>query len=424
MADRMKSSHILAPASLVAASVLFVATLPWHATFVGGLLHAFAEASMIGGLADWFAVVALFRHPLGLPIPHTAIIPRHRAKLTTGIIDMVQNRWLTKEVILEGIGGWNICALLLSTLDRAETRERILQLLRGALREGLRDVDETRLSGRLAQLLARSLQTGDILRWMKLLGERGLALGWQRTVFTHAVGQASEWLGTPSVRAVIVRHLRNVAEDYASNPVRRIGKWMAESVNALNYDDLAEAIVRTMGEEFARMQQDDAHPARGDFDRWLSAMIEGMETREDVRVRIEQWRTRMLESGRAAELLEQPVNRLRAWLLTDLDRDDSMLLLQLRGAMENALARFAEDEEAQRNLDRWSKEKIASLVDRYHGEIGAMVSRNLDRLDDDQLVRQIEEKAGADLQYIRVNGAIVGGLVGAAIFLLKYFFLI
>lgn len=417
----MTNSRFLAPASLIAATVLFAATLPFREYFLGGLLHAFAEASMIGGLADWFAVVALFRHPLGIPIPHTAIIPRHRAKFTGGIIDMVQNRWLTKEVILERIAGWNISALLLSSLDSAETRERILQLLRGALREGLRDIDEKRMSDRLAQMLARSLQTGDILRWMKLLGERGLAQGWQHTVFTHAVGQASDWLGTTSVRAVIVRHLRGIAEEYASNPVRRLGKWMAESVNALNYDDLAEAIVRTMGEEFARMQKDEAHPARGDFDRWLSAMIESVETREDLRASIEQWRAGMLESGRAVELLEQPVNRLRSWLLADLDRDDSVLLLQLRGAMEKALARFAGDEEAQRRLDQWIKEKIASLVDRYHGEIGAMVSRNLDKLDNDQLVRQIEEKAGGDLQFIRVNGAIVGGLVGAAIFLLKHF---
>jgi uncharacterized membrane-anchored protein YjiN (DUF445 family) len=417
----MTNSRILAPASLIAATVLFAATLPFRDYFLGGLLHAFAEASMIGGLADWFAVVALFRHPLGIPIPHTAIIPRHRAKLTGGIIDMVQNRWLTKDVILERIAGWNISALLLSSLDSAETRERILQLLRGALREGLRDVDEKRISDRLAQMLARSLQTGDVLRWMKLLGERGLAQGWQRTVFTHAVGQASDWLAAPSVRAVIVRHLRGIAEDYASNPVRRFGKWMAESVNALNYDDLAEAIVRTMGEEFARMQKDEAHPARGDFDRWLGAMIESVETREDLRASIEQWRAGMLESGRAAELLEQPVNRLRAWLLADLERDDSVLLQQLRGAMEKALMRFATDEDAQHRLDQWIKEKIATLVDRYHGEIGAMVSRNLDKLDDDQLVRQIEEKAGGDLQYIRVNGAIVGGLVGAAMFLLKQF---
>lgn len=420
MAERMKSSRILAPASLVAASVVFVATLPWHDTFLGGLLHAFAEASMIGGLADWFAVVALFRHPLGLPIPHTAIIPRHRAKLTGGIIDMVQNRWLTKEVILERISGWNIAGLLLSSLRLGETRARLIGLLRAALRELLRDMDERRVT---EGLLARSLRTDDILRWIRLLGERGVAQGWHHAVFTHATGQAAQWLETPAVRAVIVRHLRDIAKEYASNPMRRVGKWMAESVNVLNYDDLAEAIVRTLGEEFARMRGDMNHPARTDFDTWLAAMVMGIETREDLRATIESWRREMVEERRAAELLAQPVARLHAWLRDDLEREDSVLMTQLQGLLETGLTRFASDTDAQHRLDAWIKEHVATLVDRYHGEIGAMVRRNLDKLDDAQLVRQIEEKAGDDLQYIRVNGAIVGGLVGAVIFLLKYFFL-
>lgn len=416
----MKTSRILAPASLIAATALFLATLPFHDHFFGGLLHAFAEASMIGGLADWFAVVALFRHPMGLPIPHTAIIPRHRAKLTAGIIDMVQNRWLTKEVILERISGWNISELLLGTLRSEETRSRVRQLLRGALRDVVEEIDARQFSGRLADMLARSAGTDDLLRWLQEIGRRGMERGWHGSVFTHAVGQASDWLDTPNVRAVIVRHLRDIAEEYASNPLRRIGKWMAESVNALNYDDLAEAIVRTLGEEFDRMRRDERHAARGDFERWLRTLIEELESREDIRATIDQWRSDLLEGGRAADLLEKPVMRLRAWLLDDLGREDSVVVMQLAVALDRALTRFSGDPAAQQRVDRWIKERIAALIDQYHGEIGAMVQRNLEKLDDAQLVRQIEEKAGDDLQFIRVNGAIVGGLVGAVIYLLKH----
>jgi uncharacterized membrane-anchored protein YjiN (DUF445 family) len=100
-----------------------------------------------------------------------------------------------------------------------------------------------------------------------------------------------------------------------------------------------------------------------------------------------------------------------------------VLLGQLRAAMEKALRRFTENEATQKQLDLWVKNKIATLVEQHHGEIGAMVARNLERLDDDELVRQIEEKVGDDLQYIRLNGAIVGGLVGACIFLFKYYLL-
>jgi uncharacterized membrane-anchored protein YjiN (DUF445 family) len=415
----MKTSRILAPASLIAAMLLFVATLPFQHVFIGGLLHAFAEASMIGGLADWFAVVALFRHPLGLPIPHTAIIQRHRAKLTGGIIDMVQNRWLTKEVILERISGWNISALLLSVLDSAESRARVLQVMRTALKDALRDVDEHRMADRIAQLLARGMRTDDILHWLRLLGERGMEQGWQHIVFSRAAGQASDWLSTPAVRSVIVRHLHDIAEEYASNPVRRIGKWMAESLNALNYDDLAEAIVRTLGEEFERMREDASHPARADFERWLRGTLEEVETREDLRATIDQWRGDLFESGRAADLLRQPVQRLRDWLLEDLERDNSVIMQQLQAAIDRGLQRFTDDALARERLDAWVRERIASLVDRHHDEIGAMVQRNLEKLDDAQLVRQIEEKAGDDLQYIRVNGAIVGGLVGSLIYILK-----
>lgn len=378
---------------------------------------------MIGGLADWFAVVALFRHPFGLPIPHTAILPRHRAKLTSGIIDMVQNRWLTKETILERISGWNISARLLDGLDDAENREHLLRLLRSALGAALRDIDESRFSDRLSQLVARNVHTEDLLRWTRAMGERGVELGWHRALFSHAVGQGAEWLSTPKIREVIVRHLREIAGQYASNPVRRIGKWMAESVNALNYDDLAEAIVRTLSEELEQMRDEAAHPARADFDHWLRKAVQGLDTNPELLAAIGQWRSDMLDNGRAGELLLNPVQRLRSWLLDDLDKEDSVLVLQLRIALESSLRRFARDAEQQQRLDRWIKEKVATLVERHHGEIGNLVQYNLEKLDDKQLVRQVEEKVGDDLQYIRLNGAIVGGLVGAGIYLAKYFFL-
>ncbi|MFA6232824.1 MAG: DUF445 domain-containing protein [Bacteroidota bacterium] len=417
----MKQSRILAPVSLIAATILFIATLPFRDGFPGGLLHAFAEAAMIGGLADWFAVVALFRHPLGIPIPHTAILPRHRVKLSTGIIDMVQNRWLTKDTILERIAGWNVSALLISALSNTENREGLLRLLRNALGEVLRDIDERRFAERITQLLASNIHTEDILRWTRTLGERGVEQGLHRTIFSFSIGQASSWLSTPEIRNVIIRHLREIAAQYASNPLRRIGKWMAESVNALNYDDLAEAIVLTLGEELDRIRDDEAHPAREDFNTWMQQTLKDLEANTEVRRIVGEWRSDVLENGRATELLQQPVQRMRAWLLADIEKEDSLLLQQLRAAMEKALKRFTENESSQQQLDLWVKDKIATLVEQHHGEIGAMVARNLDRLDDKELVRQIEEKVGDDLQYIRLNGAIVGGLVGVCIFLLKYY---
>lgn len=423
MTQTRSKTRLLAPLSLVAAVLLFAVTLPWTDTFIGGLLHAFAEAGMIGGLADWFAVVALFRHPFGIPIPHTAILPRHRARITTGIIDMVQNRWLTKETILERLASWNVAAALMTGLADPGTREGLLRMLRGTLRDLLRDMDDERFARRAAELLRENIRTGDLLRWLRAAGERGMQDNWHLVLFSQAVTQASGWLNTPEVRRVIVGHLRDIAERYADNPVRRLGKWMAESVNAVNYDDLAEAIVRTLGEELERMRGDKAHPARKDFEAWLSHAVSGIESNEELRAHVDGWRDDLLESGRLHDVLRGPVSRARAWLLEDLAREESIVMQQLGDALFRALDRFAEDAEAQQRLDTWIKERAAAFVDRNHGEIGRIVQRNLERLDDEQMVRQIEDKVGGDLQYIRVNGAIVGGMVGAVIYLAKYFFM-
>jgi len=403
--------------------VLFVLTLRHEGVFALGLLHAFAEAAMIGGLADWFAVVALFRHPFGLRIPHTAIIPKHREKLTRGIIDMVQNRWLTKDTILERLSSWQLSSALLSTLGDAESRAGILRLMRGALAEAVREIDDERFARKALDVLRRQVGTDDLLRWIRAAGERGMAGGWHRLLFTQAIGQAADWLSTPGVRRTIVTQLQRIAEQYADSPFRKLGKWMAESVNALNYDDLAVSIVDTLTAELRNMQEQPEHPARADFEAWLAELLSGLEQHEDIRAHIEAWRTEFLDGENTPELLRKPIERTREWILKDLAVEDSAIMQQLGTALFRALDRFAADADAQRRVDDWLKERIAGFVERHHGEIGAIVERNLEKLDDEQLVGQIEEKVGSDLQYIRVNGAVVGGLVGAAIFLLKYFVL-
>ena len=416
----MKRITLLAPVSLIAATLLFFATLPFEQHFVLGLLHAFAEAAMIGGLADWFAVVALFRHPFGLRIPHTAIIPKHRAKLTTGIIDMVQNRWLTKDTILERIASWNISSALLEALSAEHNRTALLRVVRSALTEMLRDVDDERFARRLLELLQRQIHTDDLLRWMQAAGKKGMEGGWHRVLFTHAIGRAAGWLERPEIRRVIIGHLQRIAEQYADNPVRRLGKWVAESTNTLNYEDLATAIVGTLNDELRRMQTDDAHPARDDFEQWLRATVADLPGNEDVRAHVDRWRQEMLAGKETPDALRKPIARMRDWALADLDRDDSVIMQQIGAVLLRAQQRFADSPESQQKVNSWIKTKIAELVERYHGEIGGIVERNLARLDDDQLVRQIEDKVGGDLQYIRVNGAVVGGLVGALIYLFKY----
>jgi uncharacterized membrane-anchored protein YjiN (DUF445 family) len=411
----------LAPASLIIAIVLFFATLPFPDIFIVALLHAFSEAAMIGGLADWFAVVALFRHPFGIPIPHTAIIPKHRAKLTTAIIDMVQNRWLTEETILERISGWHVGRSVAAWLSEDGSRETLRRFLRSIIEEVLRSVDPKLIAERASALLRDQVREEDILRWFRIAGEQAMVLRWHDALLNAVLERAGPWLGTTEVRKLVIRNLRAVAEDYADGPLRRIGKWMAESVNALNYDDLADAILRTMSDELQHIRKDADHPARADVDRWLRQLVEGVEEDEGLRAALSRLRSELLEDGRFTDLLIPPIERLRDGALADIESENPVIMRHVSHFLDQMLDKYTSDEKAQDQLDRWTKERIAGLVHRYHNEIGGLVQKNLERLDDDTLVRQIEEKVGGDLQYIRLNGALVGGMVGTLIFLLKHY---
>ena len=416
----MTSTRILAPLSLALAVVLFAVTFPWRDIWVVGLLHAFSEASMIGALADWFAVVALFRHPFGLRIPHTAIIPKHRAKLTNGIIDMVQNSWLNKEAIRIRIDGWDIGGRMLTAAGEEHTRNTLMQMLRRALRDILESMDVDGLVRSIADALRTRVYEGDIMRWLQSGGQTAVERGWHDTLFRHGLEGAHRWLASPDVQKLVVVNLEKIAEEYADSPTRRLGKWVAESVNALNYYDLASAFIRTLQEELQRISVDSAHPARGDFNSWVQRALADLGADSELRDRAQVLLEELISGDRMDTLLRDSAVKLRQALLQDLERDESSIMGMASAQFDRLLQRLNSDATAREHLDRWIKERLVALVDSNHDEIGRMVQDNLELLDDEQLVSQIEDKVGDDLQFIRLNGAVVGGLVGAALYVITW----
>lgn len=415
------SARFLAPLSLAIATLLFFATLPWKDVFAVGLLHAFAEASMIGGLADWFAVVALFRHPFGIPIPHTAIIPKQREKLTRGITDVVQNLWLKKESILERMQSWNIAALLLSSLGSAHNRDTLRALLRMLLAETLGGIDARSLARGVEGFIRSRLRAADLAALLrKGVGTlRGSDL--EQRLLEQLGRLADQWLREQRVAGLLASSLRSAADNYATSPLRRVSRWMAERSNVLNYDELSSALLAAARQDIADMIAQQEHPLRASFDELLARFAEACGEDPMLRRGIDDLWSSLTAEGTIAAALDGPAQRALAWLADDLRSADSLLLRHADGFIESRLARLRDDPSALASLDRWLKDRIGHVIETRHEEIGAMVRGNLDRLSTAQLVAQIEEKVGGDLQYIRVNGAVVGGLVGAALYVLQRF---
>lgn len=407
-------ASILAPLSLAAAAALFLLTLPFSGAWWASLLRAFAEAAMIGGIADWFAVVALFRHPLGIPIPHTAIIPRHREKLTHGAADLVQNMWLNKATLQERIRSWDLASSVGTALAAPANGALLLRLLRDAMTLVLREADLRALSDWIAAQLRRELRGEMLSHWVRDLSVRALEEQWHRNAAVALRDKGIPLLRSARVQEEIARKLEFVAGTYASTSLRRVGRWIAESINMVNYEDLARALTDVLCDELDRLATDPAHSLVRHAEDWMRDFPERLSADEAFHTTVEAWLDVLIPPKR----MEQILGRGRDALLHDLHADNSMVLGVVTEWVRRGSERLRTDAASREAFNSWMQERIAALIERHHGAIGDLVRHNLDRLDSRELTRQIEAKVGADLQYIRVNGALVGGLVGACLHLL------
>ncbi|HEX7354133.1 MAG TPA: DUF445 domain-containing protein [Mycobacteriales bacterium] len=394
---RMKAG---ATALLLVAAALYVLTLEVHGGSRGawGYLRAASEAGMVGGLADWFAVTALFRRPLGLPIPHTAIIPTRKDDIGRSLEDFVGTNFLSEAVVRERVasagaparlGGW-----LADPAHAARVADETAVAVAAALRV-LRDEDVQAVLGRAALSRLTAVSLGP---WTGQLAEPLLADGvhhrlvdvavsrlaaWLRQDAEHVVdviarqapGWAPGFLDRPVARRVHAELLR-VAEDVASDPDHRLRHTL---------DDFLLRLARDL-------QEDPATIAR------LDALVASVSAREDVHAAVGEavaGARRLL-----VELVENPGG-------------------ELRGRVARALAdlgvRLQQDRTLRSKLDAWLADAAAYVVTHYRSELTTVIGDTVGRWDGRETARRVELQVGRDLQFIRVNGTLVGALAGIVI---------
>jgi uncharacterized membrane-anchored protein YjiN (DUF445 family) len=383
-----------------------------------GVLAAGFEAATVGALADWFAVTALFRHPLGIPIPHTAIIPTRRAKIIEGIVSMVERDWLSPDVI-----GARLARFAPSTL----------------VRDWLADPQHLRRLGGPVRGLLR--------RVASLLTEEEVVALVERTIHRHledipAGPTAGEWLGRAlrggradgafeSAAASLARlaaRPRTAAElhwwlDRSARTLHAGGRRLLPLVlrNRVVQRKIVEAACEYAASELATAAGDRDHPLRrmavdaaGRFaDRLAAGDPETVAFAERVRATV-------VESLETGPFVRDALARLRARLEEELDDPNGPLADLVDRRLHAGIMDLLADPERRAAFDRWVRATADDLLRRHHHQIGVTVRENLEALETGALVARIEDRVGADLQFIRLNGAVVGGLVGLAIALARW----
>ena len=397
---------------LLAAVALAVAAYPLRTRWWGGFILAIAEAGIVGGLADWFAVTALFRHPLGLPIPHTAIIPANWELMAQRVGTMVGDRVLTKDYVTHEISRFDIAELLARAAERIKPAN-LEAAVRAVARWAAEQVTPS-ATGDAALWLTHLARANPIAPLLATGIEISRKQGWDQRLIEAVAAALIEALDRPDFRTTVGDLVDEVLAGYRAQMgvYPRILMGLANTFGLIDRERLVTALHTAL----KKIADDPDDPLRRRLTETLAALPERLRTDPALAARVEAAKEELLASPAVARLLEDAAVGLRKLVTADLAAQPSGLVSWITARLDRARRTLAEDTALRQSLDRWLKERLTEAVDRYHDRIARFIERGVHALGPEGAVRLIEEHAGDDLQYIRVNGTVVGGLAGGGLF--------
>lgn len=396
-------ARAIATGLLLCMAGLFVVSLLWEPRYPAlSWLRAFAEAAMVGALADWYAVTALFRQPLGLPIPHTQIIPRNKERIASRLGSLTQRQLLTPEAIGKLIESWRIpseCTALL--LD--STRRQVVSQEAASLLARMVEASEDRTMQQFIRHLASNVL-------------RGLHLA-------PLIGQALSSFLRTSQRDRLVNDALTALSDSVDVHRSQLCSLIAEKLpwsGLLNLVRLDEKVASKFVDWFQsvlREMRDDPHDlARQQLIERLETAAQWLMHSEQALQRETSIKDKLLGYDALLQFIDESWHSVKQWLLTDLGRAESDIRAYLDAALAGLGETLRTDPEFVALLQRGVQDFVIDLATRHRDRIGELVTATVSNWSVVHMVDTIEREVGTDLQFIRINGAVVGGLVGLILY--------
>lgn len=366
-------------------------------------VRAFGEGGMVGALADWFAVTALFRRPMGLPIPHTAIIPRRKDEIGRTLGEFVETNFLSAEIVrgkLESIGIAGRIGEWMREPDHAARLTAEASTAGAGILSALGDDDVREL-------------IEDLARTHLLEPEWGPPLGeWAERIIEADAHHGAVNLAVDN----IVAWLENNQAVFEGLVSRRLPSWVPSLAHRLIDDTVYREAVA-----FGRaVQADPGHPARLALDGYFGRLADSLQHDPETIGRLEDAKFGVLDDPRVRELATRAWQTTKRALIAALSDPASPLRRRVHSAVIDLGERLASDHGLQHTVNSWVTNAAVYLLDRYRHDIAGVITETVERWDPEETTEKIELMVGRDLQYIRLNGTFVGALAGLAIFTIAH----
>ena len=376
---------------------------------------SFTEAAMVGAIADWFAVVALFHHPLGLRfIPHTAVVPRNKGRIAEGVADFIEGNFLSPEAIVARVAEAQPARTLCRWLLGPDNARALAAYAGRLLAYGLTVLDDARIRQFLQKAVTQSMEKLDLSSTLAEVLDVLTQNGRHHELLDAALAGLDEVLARPETR-------RLVAAEVARN-LPGLLKAVSGALRLELDERAALKLLDIAAAKIAEVRADRGHELRGRFDAAAAGFIRRLKTDAATRAKVHAIRDEILANPALGRYIEGLWADFRAWLAADLQDSAS----NVRKRITEVVASFAQKLEQDREVQRWLDEQILaalpSLVREHRAKIGRFVEDQINGWQERRLVQELERELGPDLQYIRINGTLVGGLAGLAIAVLTDLF--
>jgi uncharacterized membrane-anchored protein YjiN (DUF445 family) len=392
----LRRMRTLAVSLLVLAAVVYLATLDRGGAL--GFVNAGAEASMVGAIADWFAVTALFKHPLGVPVPHTALIPRRKDELGRSLEEFVGENFLQEGIIRDRVASAAISARVGAWLTDPEHVRRVVDEVAEVAAIGLDKVRDEHVSELVREALIPRFREEPVAPLVGGLLAETVRDGAHLGVVDLALEELHGWL------------LEN--PDTVAEVLEQRAPWWAP--HRLN-DAVTRRVTSELVTWIAEIRADPGHRARRAIDSLLAQLADDLQHDPETQARMERLKERLLDQPQVVESGIALWNALRRALQASLHDPAGAVRHRMASELAALGARLREDADLRARIDSWAADLSVFFVERYGAELTGVITHTVERWDGREAAQRIELHVGRDLQFIRINGTIVGGMVGLVI---------
>ncbi|OBW53279.1 DUF445 domain-containing protein [Bacillus cereus] len=398
----------IAGISLGVMGVGFAASIPFQGTVAGEIIQGGFEAGLVGGLADWFAVTALFRHPMGIPIPHTALLPKNRKRVTKGLINTLENEWLTKESITNKVKEMQLAQMVLQIAEREMQSDAVKKGIVTIAEKAIVSIDTEKLAVIIEKELKTYLHTINTSNILQVLVDQLVVQEYDEKTLDYILVKVKEWtaqdearyqLGSLGMKAMenikvdgflqfTLKSFMNIVDEDKIGGI--LQKFIISNINSLQDADNStrQLILSKIRQEIINVKENEA--LLQELENWKEKWIANWDATDKIK-----------------EMLEQVQQRAVAFVNNEEFADKYVIPF-----LQKQMNKIKEDEQTVQKIEEWLQKQVVTLVEKNHSKIGKLVQENLDKLDDKTLIEMIENNVGKDLQWIRVNGAVCGFMIG------------